>query len=82
MHAFEKVIGPIADQFKSEIIVSAGQDPSIFDPLAKMMVTAERFYKFTVFMKKLADKHCDSRLVLCHEGGYIATYVPFCSCNS
>lgn len=30
-------------------------------------------------MKKLAQNQCDGRLVLCHEGGYSAAYVPFCS---
>ena len=25
-----------------------------------------------------ADRHCDGRLVICHEGGYSAGYVPFC----
>src|SRR5699024_9011874 len=80
MDAFEEVVGPIVDQFKPELIlVSAGQDPSFFDPLARMMVTADGFYRFAEFMKKLAERHCDGRLVLCHEGGYSAAYVPFCS---
>lgn len=80
MHAFEKIVEPIVDQFKPELIlVSAGQDPSFFDPLARMMVTSEGFYRFLEFMKKLAEKHCDGRLVLSHEGGYSAAYVPFCS---
>lgn len=80
MYAFEQVVGPIVDQFKPELIlVSAGQDPSFFDPLARMMVTADGFRRFARFMKELAEKHCDGRLVLCHEGGYSAAYVPFCS---
>jgi len=80
MNAFEKIVGPIVDQFKPElIIVSAGQDPNFFDPLARMMVTADGFGRFANFMKNLAEKHCDGRLVLCHEGGYSAAYVPFCS---
>lgn len=80
MHAFENVVEPIVDQFKPELIlISAGQDPNFFDPLARMMVTADGFYRFAKFMKKLADKHCDGKLVLCHEGGYSRAYVPFCS---
>lgn len=80
MYAFETVVKPIVDQFQPELILlSAGQDPSMFDPLARMMVTAEGFRTFTSFMLKLADKHCDGRLVACHEGGYSAPYVPFCS---
>lgn len=80
MHAFEKIVGPIVDQFKPElIIVSAGQDPNFFDPLARMMVTVDGFRRFAQFIKDLAEQHCDGRLVLCHEGGYSAAYVPFCS---
>jgi len=80
MHAFEEVVSPIVDQFKPELIlVSAGQDPSFFDPLARMMVTSEGFYQFAEAIKKLADKHCEGRFILSHEGGYSAEYVPFCS---
>ena len=25
-----------------------------------------------------AERHCDGRLVLCHEGGYSSGYVPYC----
>lgn len=80
LHALEEIVGPIADQFKPELIlISAGQDPGMFDPLARMMVTAEGFRQMTRFMLDLADKHCGGKLVACHEGGYSAAYVPFCS---
>jgi acetoin utilization deacetylase AcuC-like enzyme len=80
MHAFEEIVEPIVDQFKPELIlISAGQDPSMFDPLGRMIVNAKGFYQFAEFMKRLAERHCDGRLVLCHEGGYSAPYVPFCS---
>ncbi|RUL45663.1 class II histone deacetylase [Lysinibacillus antri] len=80
LHALQEVVGPIADQFKPELIlISAGQDPGMFDPLARMMVNAEGFRQMTRFMLDLADKHCNGKLVACHEGGYSAAYVPFCS---
>jgi acetoin utilization deacetylase AcuC-like enzyme len=80
MHAFEEIVGPVADQFKPElIIVSAGQDPGMYDPLARMMVNADGFRQMARFMLDLAEKHCGGRLVACHEGGYSAAYVPFCS---
>ncbi|MFJ8235415.1 class II histone deacetylase [Ureibacillus sp. NPDC094379] len=80
LHALEKIVVPIADQFKPElVIVSAGQDPSIFDPLGRMQVTAEGFYKITTIVKEIAKRHCDGRLVACHEGGYSSGYVPFCT---
>ena len=30
-------------------------------------------------IKRLAEKHCNGRLVACHEGGYSTAYVPFCT---
>lgn len=73
-------MAPITNQFNPQlIIISAGQDASIFDPLARMMVTAEGYAKMTALMMDLAAKNCDGKLVACHEGGYSTAYVPFCS---
>ncbi|WP_328588616.1 class II histone deacetylase [Ureibacillus acetophenoni] len=80
LHALKEIVQPIADQFKPElIIISAGQDASLFDPLARMMVNAEGYRQMTKFAVELAEKHCNGKLVACHEGGYSAAYVPFCS---
>ncbi len=80
IYALETVVVPIADHFKPElIIVSAGQDASVFDPLAQMMVTADGFGMISSVVKHLAERHCDGRLVACHEGGYSPSYVPFCT---
>ena len=44
-YTFEHVVEPIIDQFQPEFIfISAGQDPSRFDPLGRMLVTASGFY--------------------------------------
>lgn len=80
MHALKEIVEPIADQFKPDLIlISAGQDASVFDPLARMMVNAEGYRQMTRFMLNLAEKHSNGKLVACHEGGYSAAYVPFCS---
>lgn len=80
MHALEEIVQPIADQFKPElIIISAGQDAGMFDPLARMMINADGYRQMAKFMLNLAEKHCNGKLVACHEGGYSAAYVPFCS---
>src|SRR5699024_3488683 len=79
-YTIEQIIEPITNQFQPELIlVSAGQDPSRFDPLGRMLVTAEGFYQMALKIKDLADKHCNGRLVACHEGGYSTAYVPFCT---
>ncbi|GAA0447734.1 class II histone deacetylase [Lentibacillus halophilus] len=80
LYTFDHVIEPIIDQFQPELIlISAGQDASRFDPLGRMLVTAEGYYTMTTKIKSLADKHCHGRLVACHEGGYSTAYVPFCT---
>lgn len=78
--AFQHIIAPILDEFEPELIlISAGQDPGMFDPLGRMMMTAKGFGKLTDIMLDLADKHCDGKIVFCHEGGYSNGYVPFCT---
>ncbi|QQK80431.1 class II histone deacetylase [Salicibibacter cibi] len=80
LHAFEEIVGPIADQFQPQLIlISAGQDPSLFDPLGRMMVTSDGFRQIARFMLNIAEKHCGGKFVACHEGGYSSAYVPFCS---
>ncbi|SHF43957.1 Acetoin utilization deacetylase AcuC [Seinonella peptonophila] len=80
LHALNHVAVPIAEQFQPELIlIAAGQDPSAFDPLARMMVTAEGFRKMTALVKQMAEQLCQGRLVVCHEGGYSAAYVPVCT---
>ncbi|QQK75779.1 class II histone deacetylase [Salicibibacter cibarius] len=80
IHTLENVVAPLVDQFQPELIlISAGQDASIFDPLGRMMVTADGYKRMAIFMKKLAEKHCQGRLIALHEGGYSAPYVPFCT---
>ena len=79
-YVFEQVVIPAADKFKPELIlVSAGQDGSMFDPLARMMLSTEGYRYMTKAVRLLADKHAKGRLVCLHEGGYCPTYVPFCS---
>ncbi|MCL2522031.1 MAG: class II histone deacetylase [Erysipelotrichales bacterium] len=79
-YAFEQIIIPAADKFKPELVlVSAGQDASIFDPLARMMLSADGYREMTRLTKKIADKYANGRMVCLHEGGYCPVYVPFCS---
>jgi len=79
-YAFEQIIVPAADRFKPELIlVSAGQDGSIFDPLGRMMLSAEGYRYMAKTIKSLAGKHAEGRVICLHEGGYCKVYVPFCS---
>ena len=79
-YAFEQIVIPAAENFKPELIlVSAGQDGNIFDPLARMMLSADGYRYMTKTVRGLADKYAKGRMVCLHEGGYCPTYVPFCT---
>ncbi|MCL2248001.1 MAG: class II histone deacetylase [Oscillospiraceae bacterium] len=79
-YIFEQIVIPGAKMFKPELIlVSAGQDGSIFDPLARLMLSADGYRYMTGAVKALAETHSQGRLVALHEGGYCPVYVPFCS---
>lgn len=78
--AFEQLVLPIGLHYRPQlIIVSAGQDPSWLDPLAQMMVTMAGFRRMSALMLDLARQVCDGRLVIVQEGGYSASYVPYCT---
>ncbi len=80
LEAFDRVIDPIARQFAPELIlVSAGQDANMYDPLARMMVTMDGYRDLTERVMAMADRACGGRLVILQEGGYSAAYVPFCT---
>ncbi len=68
---FKEILAPVADEYKPEfILVSAGYDIYCGDPLGTMDVTPEGFYKMTDFLKKMAEKHCEGRILHVLEGGY------------
>jgi len=69
--AFESVLVPAADDFKPELILlSAGFDARHHDPLGDLRLTDPDFADLTRLMMRLADQHCDGRLVSVLEGGY------------
>jgi len=75
-YAFEEIVMPRARVFSPElVIVSAGQDGNIFDPLARMMLSVAGYRKMTRELMSLSG----GRVVCIHEGGYCPAYVPFCT---
>jgi acetoin utilization deacetylase AcuC-like enzyme len=79
LHAIDTVVLPWIEAFAPDIIIVAcGFDASAVDPLARMLATADTFRQMTLRLKAAAEKLCNGRLVLVHEGGYSEVYVPFC----
>ncbi|MBT4867815.1 MAG: histone deacetylase [Planctomycetaceae bacterium] len=69
--AFENDLAPVIKRFKPElVIISAGFDSRIDDPLGQFRLTDDDFSDLTAFMLQLADEHAESRVVSVLEGGY------------
>jgi len=76
---FRRIIGPAVRAFRPELIlVPCGFDASVYDPLGRMLLTAEAYRDLTKELMAIAADTCNGKLVLSHEGGYSKRYVPFC----
>ena len=71
VYIYREILHPIADQFKPDLIlVSAGFDIYRQDPLGSMGVTETGFSDMTRILMKVADAHCQGRILFTLEGGY------------
>jgi len=69
--AFERIVLPVLDEYKPDLIlVSAGFDAALRDPLAEMTLTTNAFGWMALKLRELADKHSGGRIGLVLEGGY------------
>lgn len=65
--AFQRIIMPIAYEFNPELVlVSAGFDAVVGDPIGHYNVTPEAYGYFTHWLSSLAN----GKIILCLEGGY------------
>jgi len=70
---------PALDAFAPElIIIACGFDANAVDPLARMQLHSDSFREMTRLVRECAQRQCNGRLVMSHEGGYAESYVPFC----
>ena len=68
---FKQILSPIAGAFKPELIlVSAGFDTYVDDPLGGMKVTPRGYAALTRIIMDLAKACCSERLAITLEGGY------------
>lgn len=69
--AFREVLLPAAEAFRPDLILlSAGFDSRIGDPLGLFRLTDDDFVELTGLMTDLAGRCCGGRLVSALEGGY------------
>ena len=71
INVFKNILIPAALEFNPDIVlVSAGFDAHIDDPLAGMAVTTAGFGRMASIVSSIADRCCDGRLAITLEGGY------------
>lgn len=77
--AFVQKILPKVDQFAPDfVIISAGFDAHVDDPLANICLSTEFFAWMSARLMEAADKHCAGRLISLLEGGYNINTLPLC----
>jgi len=70
LHVYNAILKPVAREYQPEfILVSAGFDPYIKDPLGSMRVTAEGFGALAHIVQDIARETCNNVLITL-EGGY------------
>jgi len=71
LEIFEKILKPMALKFKPELIlVSAGIDIYMNDPLGGMRVTPKGFAGLTRSIMDISNECCGGKMVITLEGGY------------
>lgn len=74
LQALDAVILPVLEHFKPEVLlVSAGFDTYVNDPLANMRVTENGFQQMARRVRAAADRLCAGKIVYVLEGGYDLT---------
>ena len=72
--AVTDIFAPAAKVFRPDlIIISAGFDSRIGDPLGQFTLKDSDFHDLTIYIKQLASEICGDRLVSVLEGGYSLT---------
>jgi acetoin utilization deacetylase AcuC-like enzyme len=78
--AWAETILPAVDRFAPELlIVSAGFDAHKADPLAQLRVETADFAWLTGELMRIAERHCDERIVSVLEGGYDLDALAACA---
>ncbi len=71
IEVFNTVLVVAADEFKPELVlVSAGFDSRENDPLGCFDITDEGFFQLTKIVMRIADEHCQGKMLSVLEGGY------------
>ena len=74
----ERILPAIAAFQPEAVIISAGFDAHVDDPLAQVCLSTTFYGWLTTRMLEVAEQHCQGRLISLLEGGYNITMLPSC----
>jgi acetoin utilization deacetylase AcuC-like enzyme len=76
LHVYRELLLPFADRLRPDLVlVSAGFDAHVCDPLASMAVTSAGFGALCSLAVEVAERHAGGRIALILEGGYDLTAI-------
>ncbi len=79
LYAIDRVVVPALDAYKPQfLLVVAGVDASMYDPLSTFALTAAGFASVAERLIEVGERHAGGRIVFQQEGGYSPVYAPFC----
>lgn len=77
--AMRELVEPVVTAFDPELILlSAGYDAHVRDPLGGMQVSAEGYMAMTAHVQRLAARCCGDRMAAVTEGGYNLSALESC----
>ena len=80
VRTIETVVLPALRRFRPDLVlIAAGVDASVRDPMGRMLLGGETFRVMTDLVMDAAAGLTGGRLIACHEGGYAPTHAPFCT---
>jgi acetoin utilization deacetylase AcuC-like enzyme len=78
MAVMENIAVPAISLFKPDVIlVACGVDAGGMDPFGRQLLSSSGFAELTRSVRELADRICQGRMVLVHEGGYSRDAGPY-----
>ncbi|WP_425499816.1 class II histone deacetylase [Natrinema caseinilyticum] len=77
-YAIDELVAPVLAAYDPDVLlVSAGQDPGVMDPLGRNAVTKAGFESLGDRARSLAADHAGGSLALVQEGGYQRTHLAY-----
>lgn len=75
---FEEIIIPLAEEFKPQIIIRyGGSDPHYLDELTDLGLTLDDFKMIGDYVRKIAERVCQGKVVDLITSGYNLKVLPF-----